>query len=379
MKRKQEDDDVRSEIMEYQRKSTRKYGGDGMAWFRGAMIGKGSSGSVYLATSKKPRSRYGYFPEVMAVKSAEVSVSGLIQKERQVFSNIGRCPNVMECFGEEITTSESGQMVYNLLLEYGSGGTLGGLIKKSGGRGLPESDVRRYARTILRGLNHIHECGYVHCDLKLANILLVRRNSTGSPTEFAGKIGDFGLAKRAKQTRKNVKLDSYSYWRGTLMYLSPEAAADNIQDPPSDIWAFGCVVLEMLTGKPPYNQDQDFDVLLRQIGEGNESLKIPNDISREGKEFLKGCFERKSMYRFTAEMLLNHSFVEGLVDDDDDNNDDDGAAAEEEVEEVEGQESVGSTETIVSPVLDDVINTSKLVPTNTMQQCPMAFTIPAGV
>ncbi|KAL6996748.1 hypothetical protein U1Q18_006877 [Sarracenia purpurea var. burkii] len=116
----------------------------------------------------------------------------------------------------------------------------------------------------------------------------------------------------------------------------------------------------MLTGKPPYNQDLDSDVLLRQIGDGSELPKIPNEISREGKEFLKGCFERKSMYRFTAEMLLNHSFVEGLVDDDDH------AAVEEELEEVEGQESVGSTESIVSPA-------------NTMQQCPVAFTIPAGV
>ncbi|KAL6996735.1 hypothetical protein U1Q18_006864 [Sarracenia purpurea var. burkii] len=349
MKRKQEDDNAQSEIMEQQRKSTRKYGGDGVAWFRGAMIGKGSSGSVYLATSKKPRSRYGYFPEVMAVKSAEVSVSGSIQNERQVFSNISRCPNVIECFGEEITTSESGQMVYNLLLEYGSGGTLGGLIKKSGGRGLPESDVRRYARSILRGLDHIHECGYVHCDLKPANILLVRRNSTGSPTEFRVKIGDFGLAKRANQTRKKTKLDSYSHWRGTLMYLSPEAAVYNIQEPPSDIWAFGWVVLEMLTGKPPYNQDLDSDVLLRQIGEGSELPKIPNEISREGKEFLKGCFERKSMYRFTAKMLLNHSFVEGLVDDDDDHAAVEEEVEEEEIDEVEGQESVGSTESIVSP------------------------------
>ncbi|KAL6996747.1 hypothetical protein U1Q18_006876 [Sarracenia purpurea var. burkii] len=372
MKRKQEDDDVHREIMEQeQRKSMRKFGGDGVAWFRGAMIGKGTSGSVYLATSRKPRSRYGYFPEVMAVKSAEVSVSGSIQKERQVFSNIGRCPNVIECFGEEITTGENGQMVYNLLLEYGSGGTLGGLIEKLGNRGLPESDVRHYARSILRGLNHLHECGYVHCDLKPENILLVRRNSTGSPTQFTVKIGDFGLAKRAKQPRKKMKLDSYNYWRGTLMYLSPEAAVYNIQEPPSDIWAFGCVVLEMLTGKPPYNQDQDSDVLLRQIGEGSELPKIPNEISREGKQFLRACFERKPMYRFTAEMLLNHSFVEGLVDDD--------AAVEEEVEEVEGQDSVGSTESIVSPMHDDVINTSKLVPTNTMQQCPIAFTIPAGV
>ncbi|KAI7984993.1 Myosin light chain kinase 3 [Camellia lanceoleosa] len=96
-------------------------------------------------------------------------------------------------------------MVYNLLL-------------KSGGCGFPESDVRYYARSILRGLNHIHQCGYVHCDLKPENILLVP-NTTGSGTKFKAKIGDFGLRKRAKQIKKR-RLDPY--WRGTPMYLSPE-------------------------------------------------------------------------------------------------------------------------------------------------------------
>ncbi|XP_052174497.1 mitogen-activated protein kinase kinase kinase 20-like [Diospyros lotus] len=291
-----------------------KHGEGGLAWSRGALIGKGSFGSVYLANSKKPRSRYGFYPVVMAVKSAEVSASGSIQKEREVLNNIGRCPYIIRCFGEEITTGSHGEMVYNLLMEYGSGGTLDGLIKKSGVSGLPESDVRYYARSILRGLNHIHACGYVHRDLKPENMLLLP-NSTGAGTEFRVKICDFGLAKKVKQNKKK-KLDPYL--RGTPMYLSPEAVADNIQEPPSDIWAFGCIVLEMLTGKSPWDGEKklDSEALLRQIGEGNELPKLPSTLSIEGKEFLKGCFARKPMYRLTAEMLLNHSFVKGLADHD---------------------------------------------------------------
>ncbi|KAI7985239.1 Mitogen-activated protein kinase kinase kinase 18 [Camellia lanceoleosa] len=124
---------------------------------------------------------------------------------------------------------------------------------KSGGCGLPESDVRYYARSILRGLNRIHQCGYVHCDLKPENVLLVP-NTTGSGTKF--------------------KMP----WVG--------------------------------------KEDLDAEVLLRQIGEGHELPKVPSEVSKEGREFLKGCFARKSMYRLTTEMLLNHSFVEGLVEDD---------------------------------------------------------------
>ncbi|CAK9186843.1 unnamed protein product [Ilex paraguariensis] len=297
-----------NELQHKVEKKSMNHLGDGVVWRKGAMIGKGSFGSVYLANLKKHRSRCGYFPSVMAMKSAEVSVSGTIQKEREVLNNVRGCSDVLRCYGDETTTGENGEMVYNLLLEYGSGGTLADMIKKLGGNGLPESDVRRYARCILRGLSHIHGCGYIHCDLKPDNILLT--------SDLKAKIGDFGLAKRAGGSKKR-KLEPY--WRGTPLYLSPEAVVDNVQEPPSDIWALGCIVLEMLTGKHAWNGEQELNVenILKKIGNGHELTKIPLEISREGRDFLKGCFVRKEMFRFTAEMLLNHPFMEGIVDVDD--------------------------------------------------------------
>ncbi|KAL2493912.1 Mitogen-activated protein kinase kinase kinase YODA-like [Forsythia ovata] len=82
----------------------------------------------------------------MAVKSTKVSVSVSIQKENEVFSNVKGYPNIIRCFGEETTIGKNGMMVYNLLLEYGCGGTLAYRIKKLDGNGLPESKVRVYAR-----------------------------------------------------------------------------------------------------------------------------------------------------------------------------------------------------------------------------------------
>ena len=77
-------------------------------------------------------------------------------------------------------------MVYNLLLEYASGGTLSDLIKKLGGVGLHDSDIKRYTKSMLKGLSHVHDCGYVHCDLKPENVLLVSSTNEG----FVVKIGD---------------------------------------------------------------------------------------------------------------------------------------------------------------------------------------------
>lgn len=286
--------------------------GDGVSWIRGSMIGKGSFGCVYLATSRNPRSRYSYFPSVMAVKSAEVSASGSIQKEREVLSNVKGCSDIIRCFGEETTMGGNGSMVFNLLLEYGSGGTLAERVKNLGGKGLPEIEAKVFARCLLRGLNHIHGVGYVHCDLKPDNILLV---PDARGLGLRAKIGDFGLAKRAKQSKKR-KVE-VPYWRGTPMYLSPEAVIDNVQEAPSDVWALGCIVLEMLTGKPPWSEYNELsgEELLRKIGEGRESPRIPNGISKEAKDFLKGCFVRKSVYRLTADMLLHHLFVEGVDED----------------------------------------------------------------
>ncbi|KAL4584625.1 hypothetical protein LXL04_009230 [Taraxacum kok-saghyz] len=280
-----------------------KYG-DGMVWFRGCLIGKGCFGSVYVANLKKPKSRYSSFPPIMAVKSAEVSVSSSIQKEKEVLNNLRGCRNVIRCFGEEITTGENGHMVYNLLLEYGSGGTLADLINKSGRNGLPESDVKRHTRSILHGLRHIHNNGYVHCDLKPENILLV---GTSSNRRFTAKIGDLGLAKRAKQSKKNKVV---LFQRGTPMYFSPEVLIDGVQEAPSDIWAFGCIVSEMFTGKPSWNSKLE--------NKNDEPPSIPSSISREARSFLKGCFSRKACFRWTAEMLLAHPFLEGVGDDEED-------------------------------------------------------------
>ena len=66
---------------------------------------------------------------------------------------------------------------------------------------MPEAEVRRYTRSILEGIKHIHKCDYVHCDLKPENILLVPNPAT-STGSFVAKISDFGLARAALEEGK---------------------------------------------------------------------------------------------------------------------------------------------------------------------------------
>ncbi|CAA0827312.1 mitogen-activated protein kinase kinase kinase 20 [Striga hermonthica] len=318
------------------------------------------------------------FPPEMAVKSADASCSCALQKEKEVLANLGASPYVIYCFGDETTRGDNGSIAYNLLLEYASGGTLADRIAKSGGGGLPEVEVKMHARSILRGLCHVHDAGYVHCDLKPDNILLVPRDAGGSGIDgarFTAKIGGFGLAKRGEEhSRKKRKLggpDS-DCWRGsTPMYLSP----DSVQEAPSDVWAVGCIVLEMLTGKQPWEGKKE--EILEKLGTGQEIPEIPEGISREAKDFIKRCLVRKPTFRFTCGMLLNHTFVDGFEDEVEELEDplEDSfclsPAEENDSEEVASHYSDHSDDAVAEDI--------HVRRGYEMQHCPFGLTIPTGV
>ncbi|XP_016648934.1 PREDICTED: mitogen-activated protein kinase kinase kinase 2-like [Prunus mume] len=272
MKRKAE---IKVEVnIKKQRNCRRNHG---VNWVRGKLVGRGRYGSVHLATSTKPITRFCRRPEIMVVKSS----------------------NGVPCLRSVQHEAE----VYNLFLEYASGGSLDHLIKKSDGCGLPESEVRWYTKSILEGVKHIHQCDYVHCDLTPENILLVPTTTSCGSTSLVAKIADFGLAKR---TKENV---GGSGCRGSPMYLSPEALLDKLQDQPSEIRSVGCIVLEMLTGKPPWDTSYCWkprDFLNKLVF---DSPKIPAKISKEGRDFLKICLAFNPCKRLTAEELLSHPFV----------------------------------------------------------------------
>ncbi|KAH7516086.1 hypothetical protein FEM48_Zijuj10G0097500 [Ziziphus jujuba var. spinosa] len=278
----------------------------GCSWVRGSMIGKGGFGSVFLAYNNKPTSSFKDFPPVMAVKSVEATSCSELVKEKILLQIVKDSPFIIRFYGEDVTVGYKGKIIINLFLEYASGGSLMDLIEKSKaseGVGLVESQVKKITESILKGIKRIHEAGYVHCDLKPQNILLVPQENS-SATPFVAKIADFGLAKAAQGLTRSSEV------KGTLMYLPPEAVNFGIQDQPSDVWALGCIVLCMLTGKI-YPWDL-------KSWEGNRELKqkisedcpeIPNGLSKKAKDFLKQCFMRSPYDRPTADMLLGHPFI----------------------------------------------------------------------
>ncbi|KAF8413807.1 hypothetical protein HHK36_001800 [Tetracentron sinense] len=296
----------------------------GWMWMRGETIGKGSFGTVSLAITS-PTKKLHIPPPIIAVKSAQISLSHSLEKEMKILSQLNDCPQILRCYGHDITI-EKGILLYNVLLEYASGGSLADRIENSGG-GLPEIQVRRFTRSLLQGLSHIHGRGCVHCDIKPQNILLVPSssspNSSGDwinstkrrTSEDIAKIADFGLAKKVGRQMRKRSHNGLNI-RGTPMYISPESVLYNEHEPHSDIWALGCTVVEMITGKPAWNIAQDTNVfaLLHLIGYSQELPDIPGEMSEEAQDFVKRCLVRDSKYRWTADMLLSHPFVATIAE-----------------------------------------------------------------
>ncbi|KAK9135973.1 hypothetical protein Syun_015303 [Stephania yunnanensis] len=279
-----------------------------MNWSRGKIIGRGSFGSVYLATKRSEFNNNNNdefnFNSLMAVKSCSASNSTSLHREKTILDQFRDCPQILTCFGHDYTT-ENGDRLYNLHLELASRGSLAQLIQHSG-CSVPEFEVRRYTESILKGLHCIHQKGFVHCDIKPHNILL-----TSEPGQV--KIADFGLAMKIGDSTNSIELPNLRFG-GTPMYMAPESIVRDDRGGSSacDVWALGCVVAEMITGRPVWRfNDCDASALLFKIGFSDELPEIPEQLSEDGRDFLKKCFVRDPRKRWTAEMLLSHQFVVG--------------------------------------------------------------------
>ncbi|XP_050889011.1 mitogen-activated protein kinase kinase kinase 20-like [Lathyrus oleraceus] len=265
-----------------------------MDWVRGQFLGRGNFATVNLATHIKHSLNFSC---ITAVKSSEEYTSHFLQKEKHILDRLGSSPYIIKCFGHD-HTFEDDQECYNIFLEYAVGGTLFDQLKNHGDK-FSETLVRRYTRSIVEGLKHIHESGFVHCDVKLQNILVFDQGNV--------KISYFGLAKVEGLEHGEKKLKC----RVTPIFMVPESINDSIYESPVDIWALGCAVVEMITGKPTWNMSSKANMwsLKIHIGIGEELPLIPNELSEEGKDFLNKCFVKDPLKRSSLEMLLKHPFI----------------------------------------------------------------------
>jgi serine/threonine protein kinase/Tol biopolymer transport system component len=199
------------------------------------------------------------------------------EQEAQFLASLSH-PHVAAIYG----VHESGG-VRGLVLELVDGETLAERISRGP---LPLHDVVRIARQIGEGLDAAHQRGIVHRDLKPANVKIARDGTT--------KVLDFGIAKSVAADRPNSKsapLETPGQVVGTASYMSPEQARGDVVDKRTDIWAFGCVCFEMLTGRPAFRRTlRSADATMASDSVPRWDL-IPASVPRGVIDLLQRCLE----------------------------------------------------------------------------------------
>ncbi|KAL1804407.1 hypothetical protein DCAR_0936055 [Daucus carota subsp. sativus] len=287
-------------------------------WVPTKFLGQGSYGCVFRAEFASPSLAYACnVPRTVAVKSVSQSLLWSLAFEKSVLCELGGCKEIVRCFEDEDfkTTNEDGTTSYNIVLEYADGGTLKQLIYSRGR--IPEYEASCYALMLLKGLSRVHGQGYVHCDMKPSNVLVfnIPRDEFKGVVKCNLKLADFGLAKKGGE--KSLGAGEEYKHRGTLLYNSPESVVFGVHEAAMDIWAVGCIVLELLLGEGGLWKkriDEDAQCLAEMIVNYEDDrliLLVPelDHLSENAKDFVRRCLTRRPEDRWTADELLRHPFV----------------------------------------------------------------------
>ncbi|TDL22240.1 hypothetical protein BD410DRAFT_788970 [Rickenella mellea] len=248
----------------------------------GDSLGKGAFGQVYRALNWATG-------ETVAVKEIQLSnipkgEIGEIMSEIDLLKNLIH-PNIVKYKGFVKTR----EFLY-IILEFCENGSLHNICKKFGK--FPENLVAVYISQVLEGLVYLHDQGVIHRDIKGANILT---NKDGCV-----KLADFGVASKAGAVRDDAVVGS-PYW------MAPEVIEQSGATTASDIWSVGCVVIELLEGKPPYHFLDPMPALFRIVQD--DCPPIPEGASPIVKDFLYHCFQKDVNLRISAKKLLKHPWM----------------------------------------------------------------------
>ncbi|CDO95949.1 unnamed protein product [Kluyveromyces dobzhanskii CBS 2104] len=293
------------------------------SWLKGARIGCGSFGSVYLGMNAETG-------ELMAVKQVELkptavtagvvsiadeskkanspgggttAVKNTSQIHRKMIDALQHEMNILkELHHDNIVTyygssQEGGNL--NIFLEYVPGGSVSSMLNNYGP--FDEPLVKNFTRQILIGLTYLHKRNIIHRDIKGANILIDIKGGV--------KITDFGISKKLsplnKQQNKRASLQGSVYW------MAPEVVKQVVTTEKADIWSVGCVIVEMFTGKHPFPDFSQMQAIFK-IGT-NIIPEIPSWVSDEAKAFLFKSFELDYRIRPSSLELLQEPWLNTVL------------------------------------------------------------------
>ena len=155
-----------------------------------------------------------------------------------------------------------GDLIQYIVMEYIDGITLKQYIEQEGS--LPWKDAVHFILQVLKGLQHAHDRGIVHRDIKPQNIMVLQDGTI--------KVTDFGIARFARSEQKTITDKAI----GSVHYISPEQARGEVTDEKSDVYSVGVILYEMLTGQLPFQAENAVSVAIMQL---QREPSLPTEIN----------------------------------------------------------------------------------------------------
>lgn len=244
-------------------------------------IGEGATATVYRATDTQ-------LHRTVAIKllRGALDEAGLVQRARSETTLLASLNHhsLVTLFDARIT---DGGVSY-LTMEYVEGTTLRQLIAAGPIEGGQAASI---AVDLAEGLHAAHMAGVVHRDMKPSNVLLRRSPLPGRG--WSAKIADFGIA----YLRDSTRLTTPGIMVGTMAYVAPEQARGEIPTPAVDVYALGLMLIEMLTGRRPFGENEGIATVVARM---HRPPDIPDEIDPAWRGLLRGMTATRPDDRPTA-------------------------------------------------------------------------------
>ncbi|KAI0322324.1 kinase-like domain-containing protein [Amylostereum chailletii] len=302
----------------------------------GPPIGFGASSTVYRATYH-PKNDPAHSPipcalKVLDLDSLPQSALHLLQRETQMMS-LSKHPNVLRVRGTWI----DGHKIY-IALRLMNAGSAADVMRYGWPGGMEEDVVRCILRQSLEGLNYLHVNGFIHRDIKAANLLIdddgtvllgdlgvaaplhdedhshshTQDRETGGGAIKSDRSITFDPAMvAAPRPVRPKRVGKRRSFVGTPCWMAPELISGKHYDSSADIWSFGITALELAQGRAPRSRESPSAVLLQTVHNASPTLDRDGGVhkySRAFKELIDSCLVRDPSLRPTASQLLQMAF-----------------------------------------------------------------------
>ena len=264
------------------------------------LLGEGGMGAVYAAEDGEFEGELVALKTILAQGQQPERMLARFKKEIQLARRVAH-PNVSRIFDVGYHGTAAGKTIF-VSMEYVTGVPLKTVIQQKGR--LNEAEARAIIRDVAGALDATHAAGLIHRDVKSANVMLA--------DDGRAVLMDFGVACLSNPDEGEPSLTKTGVIVGTPAYMAPEQIEGGTLTPATDIYAFGMVIYEMVTGRLPYEGDTPMHILAKRLRERPRSPAdfVPN-LKAEWERTILRCLEHDPAKRFRSAMEVSRALDGG--------------------------------------------------------------------